>query len=65
MRNVRWWVAAALVVAAAAFLSGLVRGITGTAPFEVEDATASPPLAVVEDLSHSGSGFMLINSRLD
>lgn len=36
MRNARWWLLLAVLVAVAAFLSGLLRGATGTAPFEVD-----------------------------
>ena len=37
MRNARWWLLVAVLVAVAAFLSGLVRGVTGTAPFDVDE----------------------------
>lgn len=40
MPDVRWWVLVAVLVAVVAFLSGVVRGMTGTAPFEV-DASAT------------------------
>lgn len=38
MRNARWWLLVAVLVAVAAFVSCLVRGVTGTAPFDVDEA---------------------------
>ena len=40
MRNARWWVMVAVLVAVAAFVTGLLRGLTDTAPFE----TSGPSL---------------------
>ncbi len=40
MPNLRWWLLVAVLVAVAAFLTGLLRGATDTSPFEVEEAVA-------------------------
>lgn len=40
MPKLRWWLLVAVLVVVTAFLTGLLRGATGTSPFEVEEAAA-------------------------
>lgn len=47
MRNARWWLFVAVLVAVAAFVSGLVRGVTGTTPFDVDEDARDLRVGVV------------------
>ncbi len=35
MSRLRWWALVAVAVAIAAFVTGLLRGVTGTSPFDL------------------------------